>query len=190
MAMSERDRRALMLGGTALGVLAVYFLGIEPLWGWCDDLAGAHQTRAARVARILADERKADYYAQRVAEFEEEVGGLSPPARYSEQITASSEKVVTAAKESGIELQNATPAAAVAWPGEPGFQQASIIVDGQGGWENVFKFIAALYRLDGILSVEQMELTSDPKKGGKMTVKLKVSVLVKAPEPRDDLWAK
>ena len=52
MAMSERDRRALMLGGTALGVLAVYFLGIEPLWGWCGNLAGEHQTRAARMARM------------------------------------------------------------------------------------------------------------------------------------------
>ena len=189
MAVSERDRRALILGGIALGVIGVYFLGIDPLWGWYDGLVTEHKTAAAAMKRIVADERKAKSYAERVAEFEEKVGELVPPQLYSKQISAASEKILNAAGPSGIKVQGSTPTSPVAWPDDPGLQQASIIIDAEGGWDNVFKFIGTLYRSEGILSVEQMELTGDPKKGGKMTIKLTVSVLIQAPEESDDQWA-
>jgi len=188
MAITERDRRALILGGAAVGVIAVYFAGIEPLWEKYDRLVSKHQANATTMVRVLVNERKADYYAEQVSELEEKVGELSPPRPYSEQITAVSEKVVTAAQQSGIKLQGSSPTGPLAWPDDPELQQASIIIDAEADWEKVFKFVAALYRLEGILSVEQMELTGKPK-GGRLTLKLTVSVLVEAPEQSDHRWA-
>ncbi len=185
MALSERDRRALVRGGIALGVIAVYFLGIDPLLAWYDALVSRHEANAASVARVITNQRKAGHYRDQVSEMEEEVGGLSTPKPYSEQITAMSEKVITAAQQSGLNLKGATPTAAIAWPEDPSLKQASILIDAEAGWENVFKFIAALYRTEGVLSVEQIELSGE---GGKV-VKLTISVLVKAPESSDDPWA-
>jgi len=186
--LSEKDRRALILGVITLGVIAVYFFGIEPLWTRYDELTSRHETHAAKIARIIVNERKAKYYAVQVAEREEKVGELLPPKLYSEQINSVSEKVVTAAQKSGIKLKGLSYPAPIAWPDDPALKQASILIDAEVDWENVFKFVAALYRLEGVLSVEQMELSSG-KKGGKLTAKMKVSVLVKAPEQSENPWS-
>ena len=187
MALSERDRRALILGGGALVVLAVYFLGIEPLWGWYDGLASGHAGAANEVARIVGNEREARYYATQIPEWEEQVGKLSVPKPFAEQVTAVSERIVAAAAESGLQLKGASPGAPVAWADDPGLQRASILIDAEADWEKVFKFIAALYRSEGVLSVEQMELSS--KKSKKLTVKLTVTFLVQAPAGGRNPWS-
>jgi len=187
MALIERDRRALILGGGALVVLAVYFLGIEPLWGWYDGLVSGHTGAANEVARIVGNEREARYYATQIPEWEEQVGKLSVPKPFAEQVTAVSERIVAAAAESGLQLKGASPGAPVAWADDPGLQRASILIDAEADWEKVFKFIAALYRSEGILSVEQMELSS--KKGKKLTVKLTVTFLVQAPAEGRNPWS-
>jgi hypothetical protein len=73
----------------------------------------------------------------------------------------------------------------------------------EAGWENVFKFIAALYRIPGLLSVEQMDLTvaagapgggppgmppgmgGAPGQPGRLGTRLTASVLVAA-NPRSE----
>jgi len=187
MALSEKDRRALIVGGIALGVIVVYVAAVEPSWTWYDGLVERHGTQAASVTHLRVNQRKAQYYTERVTEFEKKAGVLQAPKPYSEQITAVTSKVMLAAQESGFKLKNAAPTAAVAWPDDPGLQMASILVDGEAGWEEVFKFIGALYRVEGVISVEQMELNG---KGGSFTVKLTVSVLVKAPEQGSSPWAR
>lgn len=190
MTISQRDRRALWLGGFGLGLLVVYFLAVEPLWAWYADLASSHQSAAADLSRLISNNRKADYYAARVAEMEERVGPLTEPKPYSEQISVVTERLTATAQGNGIDLKGATPVAPVAWPDDPRLQRAAILVDAEAEWTNALKFIDALYRVEGILSVEQFELSGDAKKGNKLTLKLVVSLLAQAGQEGASPWSR
>ena len=86
-------------------------------------------------------------------------------------------------------MKNSNWTGAKAWPENPSLEIASINIDAEAGWENVFKFVAALYRIPGVLSVERMDLPGKSKKGGKLTLRLTVSVLIKAAPRDEDRWA-
>ncbi len=221
MALSARDRRAVALGGAALGVIGVYLLVVEPLARTYDRMVGEHEQLAAKVARVLRDQRKAEHFAAQIREHEQLFGELLPPRPYDEQITAIGGQLVAAAQMSGVMLRGSTPTAATPWAEDPALELASFVIDAEvlwrnpmapegGGneevptpeaaWENVFKFVAGLYRIPGVLSVEQLELATDQRRGGesgaggpgggspggpggsgqgaRMTARLTVSVLV------------
>lgn len=217
MKLNDRDRRALILGGTALGLIVLYFGGIEPLAEAHDELVNEHDRLAGRVARAVRDNRKAEYFSEQIAEYEQAAGELSPPKPYDEQITTVGEQILATAQKSGIQLRGATPTAAVPWAEDPAFQMALFHIDAEAGWESVFKFVGSLYRIPGVLSVERLDLSSKAKKGGpsrggpparggppgrggggprggggssKVTMRLTVSVLVAAAEESDDPWAR
>ncbi len=177
MALSERDRRALILGGAALGIIAAYLLVVKPLVNGYHGLLREHDAVAQAAARKVYEQRKADYLTAAVKEWEDKAGTLSPPKPYSEQITAVGERIVAAAQESGVQLQGTTPSAASAWPGDGQVSQATMQIEAQSNWESVFKFVAALYRIPGVVSVETMDLTGE-KGGEKLKLRLGVSVLV------------
>jgi hypothetical protein len=186
MEISGRDRRALIIGAGALAVLGLYVYVADPLWNKYDALVARHEANASRVARILVNEHKAAYYAKQVAEREEKVGSLSPPKPYSEQVTAISGKIVGAAQQSGVQLKGSSPTAPVAWPEDPSLRMATVVIEASAGWEAVFKFVAALYRIEGVLSVEQVELTG---KGGEFALKLTVSFLTQASQQDGNSWS-
>ncbi len=186
MEISGRDRRALIVGACALAVLGLYVYVVDPLWNKYDALVARHEANATRVARILVNEHKAAYYAKQVAELEEKVGSLSPPKPYSEQVTAISGKIVGAAQQSGVRLKGSSPISPVAWPEDPGQRMGSVVIEADAGWESVFKFVAALYGIEGVLSVEQMELTG---KGGEFSLKLTVSFLAQASQQDGNTWS-
>jgi hypothetical protein len=186
MEMSRRDRRALILGAGALAVLGLYMYVVEPLWNRYDTLVARHEANASRVARILVNERKAAHYAKQVADLEEKTGPLSLPKPYSEQVTAISGKIVGAAQESGVQLKGSSPTSPVAWPEESSLRMATVVIEANAGWESVFKFVAALYRIEGVLSVEQVELTG---KGGDFALKLTVSFLAQASQQDGNSWS-
>jgi hypothetical protein len=190
MALSERDRRALVLGGVGLLAIGVYVFGIEPAWSWYDGIVAEHESQAARLGRVRSNEAKADYYTRQIEQWEKEIGVLSPPRPYSEQVSAVTEKIIGAAQPNGTELKGISPAAPAVWPEDPKFDRAAVLVDAEAAWPDIFKFIDALYRTEGVLSVEQLEFAGDPKKGGKLTVKLNVSVLVLAPEESQGGWSR
>ena len=208
MEISRRDRRALLLGGVGLGLIAMYFLAIEPLASAYAKLVADHDRLAAKVARRIHDNRKAEYYAGRLKEYEQTAGELSGPKPYDEQITAVGEQIIAAAQKSGVQLRGATPTAAVPWGNDPTLEMALFHIDGEvrwenlmtagRGWENVFKFIANLYRIPGVLSVERLDLSgerkkgspNDPSQGGKIALRLAVSVLVEATPSREEPWAR
>lgn len=190
MALSDRDRRALALGGAGLLLIGVYVFGIEPAWAWYDGIVAEHESQAARLARVRSNEAKADYYARQIEQWEKEVGALSPPRLYSEQVSAVTEKIISAAQPNGTELKGLSPAAPAVWPEDPKYDRAAVLIDAEAGWPDVFKFIDALYHIEGVLSVEQLEFAGDPKKGGKLGVKLNVSVLVLAPEDSQGGWSR
>jgi len=188
MTLSERDRRALIFGAATLGVIGAYFGVFEPLLGRYERLVKWHGELAARIKRDVMDSRKLALQQEQVKTWEEKAGALVVERSYSEQITAVGSRIVAAAGENQVQLQGATPTAptpwvdtwAVAGKEEERLEQAVINIDAQGGWENAFKFIAAVYRIDGILSVEQLELSGDPKQGGQLKMRLAISVLMKA----------
>jgi hypothetical protein len=216
VALSTRDRRALILGGVGLGVIALYLLVIEPLADAYGELVGDHERLAARVARTIHDNRKAAYYAERLADYEQSAGELLPARPYDEQITAVGEQITAAAQQSGIQLQGFTPTSAVPWGQDPALALALFHIDAEtswpqlkraaSSWENVFKFVAALYRIPGVLSVERLDLSSEtsrraggppgrggpggPSQGGKITLRLAVSVLVEATPQSEAMWAR
>lgn len=216
MALNERDRRAIQLGAVALAVIAAYFLVVEPLANGYDGLVAEHDRLATRVARSIQDNRKAAYYTQRLADYEQSSGALAPPPPYDEQITTVGGQIIAAAQKSGVQLKGFTPTAAAVWAEDPTLALASFHADVEvqwpqpkqaaASWENVFKFIASLYRVPGVLSVERLDLSSPaskggaggpggprgpggPGEGGKIVVRLTVSVLVKATSESDDPWA-
>lgn len=203
MALSEKDRRALVWGGLALGLIAAYFLAIEPLANAYDRLVTDHDRFAAQVARVMLANRKTEYFAERITEYEQTSGALSPPKPYDEQVTTVGERIVMAAQQSGIQLQGFAPAAATPWADDSAMEMALFHIDAETKWpnvmksdtkwENVFKFIAGLYRIPGVLSVERLDLSSVQQKkgsGGRLTVRLTLSVLAAASPKSDDLWAK
>jgi hypothetical protein len=189
MAISKRDQRALILGGLALGVIGVYFYGVEPLLAWHDRLLADHRQGAATIARILDDREKAERWTRMIEDRELECGELVEPTEYSEQITRLTQDIIDAAGKAGVELRESTPSSAVAWPDDPALQRATFTVKAKVGWENVFKFVDALYHVSNVLSVESFELGTDPKKGNEMTVELQISVLVKAPQTSESPWS-
>jgi hypothetical protein len=180
MVISERDQRTLKLGAVALGVLAVYFLGIEPLWGWYDAKVSEHARASEQVARAVGRQRKAAFYTQQVADWEAKAGPLTTPKTYAQQLTEVSGRIVEAAQQSGVQIKGATPTAPGMWADDPGLQRASILIEAEADWESVFRFIAGLYRAEGILSVEEMDLAGDAKQGGRLHLKLTVSFMVQA----------
>ena len=125
MALSERDRRALIMGAAVLVLLAVYIKGIRPLSAWHDGLVTVHAADAHSVDRILADQDKAARWKKQIEKREPEVGELMPPAVYSEQITRLTEQILAAAGKSGVELKESTPSAATSWPEDPALQQSA-----------------------------------------------------------------
>ncbi len=206
MALSERDRKALVSGGVALGAIGLYVLLIEPLARAYADLVADHERLASKVARSVHVNRKAAYFAEQLAEYEQIAGELSPPKPYDEQITTIGEQIIAAAQKSGVQLRGSTPTAPVPWAEDPTLEMALFRIDAQAGWENVFKFIASVCRIPGVLSVEQLDLSGGPKKGGskgpkargparpggngKITMRLTVSVLAAAPAKSEILWAR
>ena len=190
MALTNRDRRALILGGTALAAVVLYVLLIEPVVSAYDQMVDEHDALAARIGRVLYDNQQAKYFTEQVAEWEQAYCELGEPKRYDEQITTVSGQIVAAAQSSGIKLGRTSPASGTPWADDPKLQMALIHLDAEGGWEKVFKFVAALYRIQGLLSVEHLDLSAEPKKPDKIKINLTVSVLALAAEASEDLWAK
>ncbi len=209
MALSQRDRRALILGGVALGAISLYLLAIEPLAVAYADLTNEHDQLAGRIARTVHVHRKAAYLAEQIAEYTQQVGELSPPKPYDEQITTVGEQIIAAAQKSGVQLRGATPTAAVPWAEDPALSMAlfhidaeakwSSLMDSDKGWTNVFKFIAAVYRIPGVLSVEQFNLSTAAQQkgkskgrqqGGTLALRLTVSVLTAAASESAEAWSR
>jgi hypothetical protein len=188
MNMSTRDRRAIKLGVAGVAVLAVYFGVVEPLQARYQRLVEWHQLAAETIARNTEERERLKALAEDVKAAEERDGPLLIERTYGEQITAVGSRIVTAAGENQVEIQGAVPSPPTpwtdAWAGSGGtggssLEQATITIDAQTGWENAFKFVAALYRTEGVLSVEQFDLSGDSK-GGPLKLHLVVSVLMKA----------
>lgn len=180
MEISKRDCRALMiLCGIGLAV-AAYIVVVEPVMDWYDGLVSQHQVLTSKVYTIVTNNQKADYLTELVEQWEKKVGELSPPKNYSEQITAVSADIVAASQTSKIKLNNSSWTAPKAWPHDPRLEMTMLHLDGEGTWENIFKFLAEVYRVPGVLSVEQMNLSSRDKSGKKIALRLAVSVWVQA----------
>jgi hypothetical protein len=188
MAMTQRDKRALVLGGVGVGVIALYLLAIEPGIRRYEAMIKRHDTLAVQAARFAWEAERNHYMDGRIAECEAKAGKLTKPGSYSEQITTVSNEIVTASQSSGAQVHNSIWSAPTAWPEDPSLAVARVQIDAEADWESVFKFIAALYRVSGVLSVEEMELTSDQKKGGKVSMRLSISVLVEA-QQGSGIWA-
>ncbi len=191
MALSTRDKRALYFGGAALALIGLYFGVIEPTYHAYSDLAGRHESAANRLAAARREQQKNAYAEERIKEWESKAGLLTPPKLYGEAITSVGSQIIAAAQSSNVELAASTPAAATPWPEDSQLEQALINIDAQAEWENVFKFISALYRIEGVLSVEQMDLgTVEPKRDNKLKLRLAVSILLQAAPNRGGRWAR
>jgi hypothetical protein len=193
MALNERDRRAVTLGGAGIGLIVLYMLVIEPMASGYASLVSQHEDLTGQVARAVYTQKKNTHFARQVAEYEGKSGPLLPAKPYGEQMTSVGEQIVAAAGPAqapdSVKIKGSTPAAPIAWAEDPSLEMALIRIDAEADWEKLFEFIANVYRIPGVLSVEQMELTGDPKKGGKIAVRLSVSVLAKA-DKQQDSWTK
>jgi len=186
MEISQRDRRAIRYGGLGLGLILLYLLVVEPLLDGYDAMVREHRTLSAKVARAMRDTKKTKYLTEYVKSEEDRTGTVSSPRPYSEQITAMSEKIMTAG-QCGVQIKNSFWVAPRLWPEDTKLEMAQIQIDAEGNWEAVCRFLAALYKTDGVFSVEQMDLAG---KGGQLTLKLTLSVLVQAAQPEAQRWTK
>lgn len=181
MEMTARDQRAIILGGAALGLLALYAGVIEPSAKAHDVMMRSHAAAAQQLAGKRREQQKQAYEVEQIKQWEAKAGTLAAPKPHSETITRVGSEIIGAAQSSGVELQSATPGQPTLWPEDASLEQCLVSIEAKADWENAFKFVAALYRIDGVLSVEQMELSSGDKKGGgKLTLRLSVSLLFQA----------
>lgn len=187
MALSKRDRRAIIMGVSALAVMAGYLLVLRPALRSYRNLVGEHEAATRALNRRIDEHRKAEFLAVRVKEWEAKAGSLLPPKPYSEQIAVVGERIVAAAEESRLQMQGTTPTAATPWPNDPQVAQAIVQIEAKADWENVFKFLAAVYRIPGVVSVEQLDLSGEGKGGGSLKVRMSISVIV-APTS-ENRWA-
>ncbi len=184
MEMTQRDRRAIVYGGIGLGIIFLYLLVVEPILDSYDKLVREHKTLSVKLARVMRDNKKVKYLSEYIKSEEERTGTISDPRPYSEQITAMSEKIMTAS-QCGVQIKNSSWVSPRLWPEDPKLEMAQIQIDAEGNWEAVCRFLAALYKTDGVFSIEQMDLSG---KGGRMNLKLTVSVLVQATLSEKDRW--
>lgn len=187
MALAKRDKRALILGGVLLAIIAAYFGMIEPATRAYADLTERHSTTANKLAMTRREGQKRAYMNERVKTWEVKAGTLSPPKPYGEAITTIGSQIIAAAQTCEVELQGAIPTAPSPWPDDAQLERSLINVDALADWERIFKLIAALYRIDGVLSIEQMDLTSGER--GKLKVRLSISIFLQAAPAGGDKWA-
>lgn len=189
MTMTRRDKRALIFLAAGLGAIALYFGAVEPLWGAYGDLVSEHGHLARQVARLKVDKDKVAWYETQIPEWTERYGPYSELKPYHEQITRICEQISAAAGKSGFKMKAPNITQPSAWGEDASLATATVHLDAESGWENVFKFISHLHRIPGVLSIEHLEMNADAKNGNKINIKLTVSVMVKA-EPRDEaIWA-
>lgn len=190
MNLTPRDRRALAYGGGALLAIAIYFGVIENVAEWYGDIRTEHRRAAEKIHHAVNASRQLSEFESSIESWQHKAGVLVTTRPYSEQITAIGSRIVAVAGESGVQLQGATPTVPTPWTDGTGFasaggasadamEHALINIDAQAEWENIFKFIAALYHVEGVLSVEQMDLSGEAK-AGPLKMRLSVSILMKA----------
>ncbi len=189
MEINKRDKRAIWLGGTGVCVILAYFVALEPIIATYNQMIENHGRLSAKLARIYRDNKAEPVMKKYILESEEIVGPLSAPELYSRQITTVSNNIMTAG-QCGVQIKNTNWITPRAWPDDPKLEMAMVQIDCEGMWENICKFIAALYRTEGVFSIEQMDMTGDKKRGGMITMKLTVSVLVRAEAENAGVWAK
>jgi Tfp pilus assembly protein PilO len=186
MEISQRDRRALVAGGIGLAMLGAYLIVVEPLLRAYNELADEHQVLAARISRISYENQQAEYLVAQVAKWEAKGIDLASPKPYSEQITAVNEQIIAAGQQSNIK-PTLTLSPPKPFPDDPALEMATIRIDAQSEWENLYKFTAALYRIPAVLSVEDIDLVGQ---GDKLKVTLVISVLAKTTSKNEGIWAK
>jgi hypothetical protein len=207
MALSQRDRRAITIGGGALAAIALYFFVLEPGTAAYARLTRDHSQLAQQIAGTIRDRDKAAYYEERLTEYEAVVGELAPPKPYDEQITTIGTKLLEAAGKAGVALHNANPSAATIWGEDPALSVARFHIDAEVAWkkaaqapqkwESIYTFIQNVYQIPGVLSVEQFDLTADiekkppndPNLGGKLMLRLVVSVLTESSPEEESPWS-
>ncbi|MFA5864577.1 MAG: hypothetical protein WC975_07795 [Phycisphaerae bacterium] len=189
MKINEKDRRAIIFGVAGLGVILLYLLIVGPLIDSYDTLIGTHQQLSSKVGKILRDNKKTKYLSETIKAWEDKTGCQTAVKPYSEQITVLGDRIMTAG-QCGVQIKNSNWVAPRIWPDDPSLEMAQIQLEAEGDWERVCTFLAALYRTDGIFSIERMDLQGSPKKDGKVTVRLTVSVLVEAGKQHKDNWTR
>ncbi len=180
MKLSERDRRAVLLGAAGLGLLVAYLYGVEPGLDWYEHLRADHERASGQLAKQAYEAQERVFLAGQVARWEQGSGVIERPRPYSEEVTRLGARIVAAAQESGVELKGSSSTPPVPFMDDAALDMVTLLVDFNCQWEQFFKFVDAMYKTPGVLSVEQASINGDPKKGGKLDVKLTVSVLVKA----------
>jgi hypothetical protein len=179
MELTKRDRRAMIFGGAGLAVILIYLWMIEPMLNRYDELTAEHDRLSARAASLLGDERAKPAMEKYIGECESKVGPMAVPGVYSNEITQVGDRIMTAG-QCGVQIKNTRWISPRPWFDDPKLSMAMVQIDCEGQWESVCKFLAALYRTEGIFSVEQMDMTGDAQKGGMVTMKLTVSVIVQS----------
>jgi hypothetical protein len=179
MELTKRDRRAVIWGGAGLAVILVYLWLIEPVLNRYDALAAEHTRLGAQAASLLGDERAMPAMEKYIGDCETKVGPMAVPGLYSSEMTKVGDKIMTAG-QCGVQIKNTRWISPRPWFDDPKLSMAMVQIDCEGQWESVCKFLAALYRTEGIFSVEQMDMAGEAQKGGTITMKLTVSVIVQS----------
>ena len=138
-----------------MAALGAYFLAVEPLASRYSALVERHHQAAACIAANVRESRRLAAIEEEVKSCEDRAGSLVPERTYGERMTTVASRITGAAGESQVQIQSTTSATPTPWtdqapgaeapppPTGPSSEQALINIEGQGEWENVFKFVAA-----------------------------------------------
>lgn len=182
MTLSARDRRAIVFGGLALGII---FAGHFVLRPWIDDWA---DTRAQIVEdrKELADvqERLSDILGQR-RRLEQRFGPAANEPLEDLQtaklsLLKAAQEVLSAGGFKASEYRPQRPRQAL--PKMPEVQIVALELPGQCNFAQLVKSLAGLRKAKTLVFVEKFSITNDEKKPGKLTATITLATLAQKPK--------
>lgn len=195
MKLSQRDRRALWIGGLAGGVILLVFFVILPFVEGQrrikDDLAN----RRVRLERALInisekEERMARLEAlkQRLARLENQLFDGSNPAALAAELQ---ELVASMAAQNGVEIVSKEPMREQKRLGETRYQKVSLRVETSATPEQLVRLLVALRNHPRYLAVEEMQIYiyggfRQQQPEAKLRPNLVISTYVKAPPEKKE----
>ncbi len=181
MTLSARDRKAIIFGGLALGII---FAGHFVLRPWINDWADTRaQIVEDRKELAHVQERLSDILGQR-RRLEKRFG---PAANEPlEDVQTAKLSLFKAAQEvlsaGGLKPGEYRPQRPRAVPKIPEVQIVALEVPGQCDFGQLLKSLAGLRKAKTLVFVEKFSITNDEKKPGKLTVTITLATLAQKPK--------
>jgi Tfp pilus assembly protein PilO len=178
VALNERDKRAIRWGGPAIGLLFAAIFVFGPLLDRWDAMTAEHDSLVEQSANHFDQLTMKRRMQRSIASLEEEIGPFQEPLEYNRQITRLDKAVGEAAKKSGVALKVVRRQESEAIRGFTAYRMAGVRIQLDAPLGKLAEFLHRLEQTPGVVSVERLDLTADPKKPNQISTQMRISTFV------------